>query len=136
MAIHSDYRFSIVVPTYERRDVLVESMRSLARLETPWPVELVVVVDGSTDGSAEAARAVEIPFPVTVVEQPNAGAAAARNHGAAVARGDYLLFLDDDMTADPRLLVEHDAVLSAGADAALGELAALTGLPLTDGTAA
>jgi GT2 family glycosyltransferase/peptidoglycan/xylan/chitin deacetylase (PgdA/CDA1 family) len=122
VAIHSDYRFSIVVPTYERRDVLVESMRSLARLETPWPVELVVVVDGSTDGSADAARAVDIPFPVTVVEQANAGAAAARNRGAATARGQYLLFLDDDMTADPRLLVEHDAVLGAGADAAVGHI--------------
>ncbi len=122
MATDHDYRFSIVVPTYERRDVLVESMRSLARLETPWPVELVVAVDGSTDGSADAARAVEVPFPVTVIEQSNAGAAAARNAGAAAARGEYLLFLDDDMTADPRLLVEHDTVLSAGADAAVGHI--------------
>ena len=119
---HFDYRFSIVVPTYQRRDVLVQSMGSLVRLETPWPVELIVVVDGSTDGSAEAARAVDAPFPVTVVEQPNAGAAAARNRGAASARGQYLLFLDDDMAADSRLLVEHDAVLSAGADAAVGHI--------------
>ncbi len=118
----NEYRFSIVVPTYERRDVLTESLRSLARLETPWPVELLVVVDGSTDGSAEAARAIEAPFPVTVVEQANAGAAAARNHGAALARGEYLLFLDDDMTADPRLLVEHDAALHQGADAAVGHI--------------
>ena len=79
----SNCRFSIVVPTYNRRDVLVESMRSLAALETPWPVELVVVVDGSTDGTAEAARAVPLPFPVRVIEQPNGGAASARNTGAA-----------------------------------------------------
>jgi GT2 family glycosyltransferase/peptidoglycan/xylan/chitin deacetylase (PgdA/CDA1 family) len=115
-------RFSIVVPTYNRRDVLVDSMRSLAELETPWPCELIVVVDGSTDGSAEAARAVPMPFPVRVVEQPNGGAAAARNTGAAQARGQYLLFLDDDMVADPRLLIEHDAVLGRGADAAVGHI--------------
>jgi GT2 family glycosyltransferase/peptidoglycan/xylan/chitin deacetylase (PgdA/CDA1 family) len=115
-------RFSIVVPTYDRRDVLVGSMRSLAGLETPWPVELIVVVDGSTDGTAEAARAVPMPFPVNVVEQPNGGAASARNTGAAQARGEYLLFLDDDMVADPRLLIEHDAVLTRGADATVGHI--------------
>ena len=118
----SSCRFSIVVPTYNRRDVLVESMRSLAGLETPWPVELIVVVDGSTDGSAEAARAVPLPFPVRVIEQANGGAAAARNTGAAQAEGEYLLFLDDDMVADPRLLIEHDAVLGRGADAAVGHI--------------
>lgn len=118
----SGLRFSIVVPTYNRADVLPASLASLAALQTPWPVELIVVVDGSTDGSAEAARAVPMPFPVTVLEQPNAGAAAARNHGARYARGEYLLFLDDDMVADPRLLIEHDAVLGAGADAAVGHI--------------
>ena len=115
-------RFSIVVPTYNRRDVLIQSMRSLAGLETPWPVELLVVVDGSTDGTAAAARAVPMPFPVRVIEQPNGGAASARNTGAAQARGEYLLFLDDDMVADPRLLIEHDAVLGRGADAAVGHI--------------
>lgn len=118
----SGVRFSIVVPTYQRRDVLLESIASLAQLETPWPVELVVVVDGSTDGTADAARGVALPFPLTVVEQPNRGAAAARNAGAARAGGEFLLFLDDDMVAEPRLLVEHDAVLGRGADAAVGHI--------------
>lgn len=118
----SELRFSIVVPTYNRRSVLTASMTALGRLETPWPVELIVVVDGSDDGSAGAARAVPMPFPVTVIEQPNAGAAAARNNGARRARGEYLLFLDDDMVADPRLLIEHGAVLDAGADAAVGHI--------------
>ncbi|MGY1709469.1 glycosyltransferase [Geodermatophilus sp. SYSU D00758] len=115
-------RFSIVVPTYQRRDVLVASMRAMAKLETPWPVELVVVVDGATDGSAEAARSVPMPFEVLVLEQENRGAAAARNHGAAEARGEVLLFLDDDMVVDPQLLLAHDAVLGAGADAVIGHI--------------
>ncbi|SFT34260.1 Glycosyltransferase, GT2 family [Geodermatophilus amargosae] len=121
-AVAQSQRFSIVIPTYQRRDVLVETIRALARLETPWPCELIVVVDGSTDGSAEAARAVPVPFPVRVLEQDNQGAAAARNHGAGEARGEVLLFLDDDMVADPRLLVEHDAVLRQGADAVIGHI--------------
>jgi GT2 family glycosyltransferase/peptidoglycan/xylan/chitin deacetylase (PgdA/CDA1 family) len=121
-AVTRSQRFSIVIPTYQRRDVLVETIRALAGLETPWPCELVVVVDGSTDGSAEAARAVPVPFPVRVLEQENQGAAAARNHGAGEARGEILLFLDDDMVADPRLLVEHDAVHRQGADAVIGHI--------------
>lgn len=116
------YRFSIIVPTYNRRDVLLQTMSALAALERPWPCELIVVVDGSTDGSAEAARAVPVPFLTRIITQENRGAAAARNRGAAQARGTYLLFLDDDMSADPRLLVEHDAVLSSGVDAAVGHI--------------
>jgi GT2 family glycosyltransferase/peptidoglycan/xylan/chitin deacetylase (PgdA/CDA1 family) len=116
------FRFSIVVPTYQRRDVLLGTVRALAQLETPWPVELVVVVDGSTDGSADAVRAEPVPFPMTVLEHPNRGLSATRNRGASAARGEVLLFLDDDMTADPRLLVEHDAALRAGADATVGHI--------------
>ncbi len=125
----SEYRFSIVVPTYQRRDVLVGTVRALAELETPWPVELVVVVDGSTDGSADAVRALPVPFDVTVLEHPNRGLSATRNRGAAHARGEYILFLDDDMTADPRLLVAHDEVLRGGADAAVGHIPLDPGSP-------
>jgi glycosyltransferase involved in cell wall biosynthesis len=117
-----DPLFSIVIPTYQRRDVLLRTMAGLARLEHPWPCELVVVVDGSQDGSAEAARAVPMPYDVSVVEQPNSGAAAARNRGAREARGTYLLFLDDDMVADPHLLVAHAERLEAGADAVVGHI--------------
>ncbi|MCW2812260.1 MAG: polysaccharide deacetylase [Friedmanniella sp.] len=115
-------RFSIVIPTFNRREVLLQTLHDLGRLEAPWPVEVVVVVDGSQDGSVEAAREVALPFPTRVLYQPNSGAAAARNRGAAAARGDYLLFLDDDMAADPRLLIEHDRALAAGADAVVGHM--------------
>jgi len=118
----ADIEFSIVVPTFNRRDLLVGTLTALADAERPWPCELIVVVDGSTDGSAEAARDLRLPVPLEVIEQPNSGAAAARNRGAAAARGRYLLFLDDDMVADARLLVEHGAVLRAGADAVVGTI--------------
>lgn len=116
------FRFSIVVPTYQRCDVLMRCLQGLASLECYWPVEAIVVVDGSRDGSLEAAESAVLPFGKRVLFQENAGAAAARNRGAAEARGDYLLFLDDDMVADPRLLVEHEKLLDDGAEAVVGHI--------------
>src|SRR5205814_1838864 len=79
-------------------------------------------VDGSTDGSAEALRHLRTRFPLTVLEQANAGGAAARNHGARVAEGELLVFLDDDMEADAAMLAEHDRCHAEGADMVLGHL--------------
>src|SRR5204863_6731215 len=115
-------RFSVVIPTYQRRDVVVSSVRALATQEDAPPFEAVVVVDGSVDGTAEALRGVATPFPLSVVEQPNAGRPAACNRGAAAASGELLLFLDDDMEAHPRLLAEHDRSHREGADAVIGHL--------------
>jgi glycosyltransferase involved in cell wall biosynthesis len=115
-------RFSVVIPTYQRRDVVVSSVRALAAQEDAPPFEVVVVVDGSTDGTAEALRALATPFPLSVVEQPNAGRPAACNRGAAASSGELLLFLDDDMEAHPRLLAEHDRSHQEGADAVIGHL--------------
>lgn len=114
--------FSIIVPTYQRRETVCDALRAIGRLEYDGAVDVVIVVDGSTDGSAEALRAVGCPFPLTVVEQPNAGASAARNHGAARARGDILLFLDDDMMARADLLAAHARAYADGADAVLGDI--------------
>ena len=115
-------RFSVVIPTYQRRDVVTLSVAALARQEYDGGFEVVVVVDGSTDGTAGALRSLELPFRLTVLEQPNRGAAVARNRGAAVVRGELLLLLDDDMEAHPRLLAEHDRSHHAGADVVVGHL--------------
>ena len=115
-------RFSVVIPTYQRKDVVLSSVEALAAQEDAPPFEVVVVVDGSVDGTAEALEALETPFPLSVVEQPNAGRPAACNRGAAAASGELLLFLDDDMEAHPRLLAEHDRSHREGADAVIGHL--------------
>jgi glycosyltransferase involved in cell wall biosynthesis/peptidoglycan/xylan/chitin deacetylase (PgdA/CDA1 family) len=113
--------FSIIIPTYQRRDVLYASVHALAQLRYAGEVEIIIVVDGSTDDTASALRAIDLPFPMTVIEQPNGGAAEARNRGAALARNDIVLFLDDDMIADPDLLVEHARLHREGADAVIGD---------------
>ncbi|MEU4239613.1 glycosyltransferase [Actinoplanes sp. NPDC026619] len=116
------FRFSIIIPTYNRREILLDTVNSIAGTQRPWPCELIVVIDGSQDGSAEALRELDLPLPLTVVEQTNQGAAAARNTGAAAARGELLLFLDDDMAVEKDLIIEHEKTLMAGADASVGHM--------------
>ncbi len=115
-------RFSIVIPSHQRHDLVVANVRALERQTFPGPFEVIVVVDGSTDGTASALRELSPRFPLRVLEQPNSGAAAARNRGAAEAQGEILLFLDDDMEADPALLVEHDRKQSTSDVAVLGHM--------------
>jgi glycosyltransferase involved in cell wall biosynthesis len=115
-------RFSIIIPTYQRRDLVTANVSALAAQQFEGRFEVIVVVDGATDGTAEALRRLTVPLPLTVVEQQNAGSAAARNHGAGLARGEVLLFLDDDMEAHPSLLGEHDRSHRTGADAVMGHI--------------
>lgn len=115
-------RISVVIPTYQRRALVLLTVQSLGALRDAPPFEVVVVVDGSTDGTAPALRSLDTAFPLTVVEQPNRGAASARNAGAGRARGELLLFLDDDMEADPFLLAEHERSHRSGADVVIGHM--------------
>ena len=61
---------------------------------------MIVVDDGSTDGTAAAARATGVSLPVVVLSQENAGRLAARRAGLAAATGDYVLFIDSRVTLD------------------------------------
>ena len=102
---------SVVVPTYRRRSLLLRVLDALAAQTLPKErFEVVVVCDGDVDGSAQAVRAWAADrrdLALTVLEQPNAGAAAARNRGARAAAAALLLFLDDDMIAAPDLVASH-----------------------------
>jgi len=114
-------RFSIVIPTYERRQRIVQHVAALDR-QSLRDFEAIVVVDGSRDGTGEALRALDAPFPLSVIEQENKGVAEARIAGAAAAQGEILLFIDDDMEAEPGMLAEHDASHREGYDFVLGDL--------------
>jgi GT2 family glycosyltransferase len=68
---------------------------------------VVVAVDGSTDGTAEAVRGFPAPYPLRALEGPNRGRAGACNAGIRAAVGDIVVLLDDDMEAEPGLLAAH-----------------------------
>jgi glycosyltransferase involved in cell wall biosynthesis/peptidoglycan/xylan/chitin deacetylase (PgdA/CDA1 family) len=120
-------RLSVVIPTFQRRPSVLATVQALAGQEGAPPFEVVVVVDGSTDGTAEALRALRVPFPLRVVAQENRGAARARNAGWRAAAGEVVLFLDDDMEAAPDVLARHDRAHHAGADAVTGGIGAHPG---------
>jgi len=99
---------SVIVPTYNRREMVVQTVRSLMGQTYPAArFEVVVADDGSSDGTQEAIAALNPPFRLRYVWQPNKGRCAARNLGIQNAEGGLLLFLDGDMVADSHLVEEH-----------------------------
>ena len=108
-------RVSVVIPTYRRKEALLRALRSLATQSiAPDEYEVVVVVDGSDDGTREAAESSEQPYSLRVLWQGNRGRAAACNTGVAAAEAELVVLLDDDMEASPRLLEEHLKAHMAG----------------------
>ncbi|NQT91768.1 MAG: glycosyltransferase family 2 protein [Lentisphaerae bacterium] len=83
---------SVIVPVYNGEAYLELALRSI-QTQDYRPIEIIVVDDGSTDRSADVARSFE---GVQYLHQPNAGPSAARNAGLAVARGEFMAFLDAD----------------------------------------
>lgn len=110
--------FSVVIPTYNRKPILEKCLRSLEHQHlTPSPsiqgYEVVVVDDGSTDGTVDWLRTEAAQFPhVRLFQQEHLGPAAARNLGVQQAKGDTIIFIDSDLVVLPSFLVAHaDALL-------------------------
>ncbi len=112
-------RLSVVVPTYNRRNSLLRLLEALAGQSFPADeLEVLVVDDGSSDGSPTVARemAAAMPYTMRVLDQPHGGPARARNLGVQEARGWGVVFLDDDVVPYPDLLERHAAALGRPED--------------------
>ena len=104
-------RFSVVIPLYNKRAYIRRAVDSVLA-QTHREFELIVVDDGSTDGSHEALASVADQR-CTLVRQQNAGAGAARNRGAGEARERWVSFLDADDFWLPEHLAETSRLIQA-----------------------
>lgn len=99
---------SVVIPTRDRAASLSRCLDALAVQSAPArDFEVIVVDDGSSDGTARMLHDCSPPFVMRAVSQANAGPAAARNRGIELAAGEFCLFLDDDVVAARELVAEH-----------------------------
>jgi len=99
--------FSVVIPTYNRLDMLLRVLDALeAQVDAP-PFEVIVINDGSTD---DTARVMAQRKGITFRTQPNGGPGRARNHGVSLANGTFVVFIGDDTVPEPRFLAEHARV--------------------------
>jgi glycosyltransferase involved in cell wall biosynthesis len=98
-------QISVVIPAYNAADTLPDCLRALSRqVNVPAPFEVLVIDDGSNDGTPDVVREFLASQPlnaglhgvVRLLQQPHTGAAAARNRGIQAARGELILFTDAD----------------------------------------
>lgn len=119
--------FSIIIPLYNKEKYIAKAIESVLA-QTCQDFELIVIDDGSTDGSYEIAKelidpsqardASRIPHS-TITTQLNAGVSTTRNRGVAMAKYDYIAFLDADDWWAPTYLEEMKALIEEFPDAAL-----------------
>jgi glycosyltransferase involved in cell wall biosynthesis len=102
-------RISVVIPVYNGRRYIAEAIES-ALGQSVQPLQVIVIDDGSTDGSADVVASYEPR--VTCIRQPNRGPAAARNLGVERATGELLAFLDADDVWTPCKLAWQAQVLA------------------------
>ncbi|MHC4088755.1 MAG: glycosyltransferase [Planctomycetota bacterium] len=114
---------SILIPTYNEAGNMPELLRRIARVvcERSICCEVLVLDDGSPDGTAEAARQVDVPLAVRVIERSGPrGLSPAVIEGIELARGAHVLVMDADLQHPPESLVDLLVAVRNGADVAIG----------------
>lgn len=99
---------SIIIPSFNGGGKLDVCLNSLNK-QTVTGFEIIVVLDGSTDNSKNIIEKYQnsIQFKIKIIEQHNQGRAKSRNNGVQRSSGDLIVFLDDDMIAEPGFIEKH-----------------------------
>lgn len=125
-----DIRLSVVVPTYNKAMRIAATIGAIASYlsKNPFASEIVVFDDGSTDGTADAARAALAAFTgrigaKVIRREENRGKGASVKEGVLASAGEIVLFTDDDLSTPIEEFGKLRAALEAGADAAIGSRA-------------
>jgi glycosyltransferase involved in cell wall biosynthesis len=108
--------FSLIIPTYNRAPILRRMLQHLFTLEGIAECEVIVVNDGSTDGTTDVLEEYRLRFPgvLRTCQTTNGGQARARNHGIRVAQRDHILFIDDDVFPREGMLQSQKRMLDGG----------------------
>lgn len=88
-------KISAIIPVYNGKKYLREAVDSIIK-QSLKPIELILIDDGSTDGSIDNLHDIVYPFPVRIQKQKNRGQSAARNYGISISQGDFIALLDQD----------------------------------------
>lgn len=108
----SEIVFTVIVPTFNRAaslERLLESFSAAFDLDR-YPTEIIVVNNASTDRTADVASTIERanpPLMLKLLDEPRKGKASALNRGLAVARGQHILVIDDDVVVAPDIISRH-----------------------------
>jgi glycosyltransferase involved in cell wall biosynthesis/peptidoglycan/xylan/chitin deacetylase (PgdA/CDA1 family) len=101
-------RVSVIIPTFQRRDLLRRALNAVCAQDfPPSEYEVIVVIDGSQDGTLEMLQELRPSCRLRFLYQENKGQAAAKNAGVQLAEGEILFFLDDDILLPPNALRDH-----------------------------
>lgn len=108
--------FSLIIPTYNRAPILRRMLEHLFTLEGIAECEVIVVNDGSTDGTAAVLEEYRLRFSdvLRTYDITNGGPARARNHGLRAAQRERVLFIDDDVFPSQGMLHSHKRLLDHG----------------------
>ena len=108
LSLRAEPTVSVVIPTHNRQQLLERCLHALSFQTYPAAyLDVRVVADGCTDGTVEWLRAYPAPYRLTILETAGVGPAEARNQAVEDAVGELILFLDDDLIAEPELVFEH-----------------------------
>jgi glycosyltransferase involved in cell wall biosynthesis len=123
-----DLYFSVVIPTYNRQEMLMRVLKALEDQRDAPPFEAVVINDGSTDPTENIAT-MHWALPLQFRTQPNSGPGTARNYGVSLATGRFVVFIGDDTVPERDFLAEHARTHRAADDDPLVACLGYTGWP-------